>query len=148
MTCDPMSLAIRGAQTEDEAEVVRLWHDCGLVVSYNDPGSDFRFARAGETSDVLVGEDGEGRIVGSAMVGHDGHRGWLYYLSCIPDRRASGIGREMVAAAEAWLRARKVPRMQLMIRSTNTQVVPFYERLGFEVMPRVMMAKFLPEDPA
>ena len=144
MTSDPMLLAIRSALPEDEAEVVRLWHDCGLVVSYNDPGRDFRFARSGDSSDVLVGEDHAGRIIGTAMVGHDGHRGWLYYLACAADRRGTGIGREMVAAAEAWLRARKVAKMQLMIREANTQIVPFYERLGFELMPRVMMAKFLP----
>ncbi len=148
--------AIRPARPEDEAAIVQLWRDCDLVASHNDPGRDFRLARAGSNSEVLVGQDGEGqdgegRIIASVMVGDDGHRGWLYYVACAPDRRGSGIGRRMVAAAEAWLEQRGVAKLQLMIRETNMAVVPFYERLGFEVMPRVLMTKWLPgrgEDPA
>ena len=94
-----MSLKIRNARPEDETAVVALWQACGLVASYNDPAADFRFARAGADSDVLVGEEA-GRIVASVMVGHDGHRGWLYYVASDPVSRGSGVGRRMVEAAE------------------------------------------------
>ncbi|MCW2248198.1 ribosomal protein S18 acetylase RimI-like enzyme [Azospirillum fermentarium] len=138
-----MSLTIRNATAEDEAALVALWRDCHLLTSYNDPVADFRFARGGACSDVLVGVDAAGAIVGSVMVGHDGHRGWLYYVAATPGARGTGIGRGMVQAAEAWLRQRGVPKAQLMVRETNTAVVAFYERLGFEVTPRVLMGKWL-----
>ncbi|MBV8538608.1 MAG: GNAT family acetyltransferase [Alphaproteobacteria bacterium] len=138
-----MPLAIRPAVPEDEAEVIELWRACDLVVSYNDPAADFRFARAGACSDVLVGEDEKGRISGSVMVGHDGHRGWLYYVASSPATRGSGIGRQMVKAAEEWLRQKGVLKAQLMVRETNTEVVSFYERLGYEIAPRVLMSKWL-----
>lgn len=138
-----MTLTIRSATAEDEAGAVALWHACGLVASYNDPSADFRLARGGECSDVLVGVDAAGAIVGSVMVGHDGHRGWLYYVGTTPGARGTGIGRRMVQAAEAWLRRRGIPKAQLMVRETNTAVVAFYERLGFEVTPRVLMGKWL-----
>ncbi|WP_036289189.1 GNAT family acetyltransferase [Methylosinus sp. PW1] len=138
-----MSLAIRSAALEDEVAVVALWRACGLVVSYNDPAADFRFAKAGSCSDVLVGVDGVGRIGGAVMVGHDGHRGWLYYLASHPDSRGVGFGREMAKAAEDWLRQRGVVKAQLLVRETNTGVVSFYERLGYEVAPRVLMSKWL-----
>ena len=140
-----MRLTIRSALPEDEAGIVALWRACDLVASYNDPAADFRFARAGACSDVLVGVDDAGRIAGSVTVGHDGHRGWLYYVASAPEARGSGVGRQMVQAAEAWLRARGVVKAQLLVRETNTQVVSFYERLGFEVTPRVVMAKWLGE---
>ncbi|MBV9785095.1 MAG: GNAT family acetyltransferase [Acidisphaera sp.] len=138
-----MLLTIRCAVAEDEAGVVALWRACGLVASYNDPAADFRFARAGSCSEVLVGEDAARQISGSVMVGHDGHRGWLYYVASAPHARGSGIGRQMVQAAEEWLRERGVVKAQLLVRETNTQVVAFYERLGFEVTPRVVMGKWL-----
>ena len=53
------------------------------------------------------------------------------------------VGRGLVTAAEAWLRARGIVKVQLLVRETNTQVVAFYERLGFEVAPRVVMSKWL-----
>jgi ribosomal protein S18 acetylase RimI-like enzyme len=140
-----MSLTIRSARPEDEPGVVELWRICDLVASYNDPAADFRFAKAGACSDVLVGEDETGRIIGSVMIGHDGHRGWLYYVAAMPDARGSGIGRQMVQAGEEWLRQRGVVKAQLLVRETNTKVVSFYEHLGYEVAPRVIMGKWLGE---
>ena len=136
-------IAIRSAAAQDEAAVVALWRACGLVVSWNDPAEDFRFARGQDNSDILVGIADGDRIVGSVMVGHDGHRGWLYYLATDPGWRRRGVGRHMVRAAEDWLRERCVPKVQLMVRETNTAVVAFYERLGFETMPRVLMQRWL-----
>jgi ribosomal protein S18 acetylase RimI-like enzyme len=138
-----MLLTIRSAAAEDEQAVIALWRVCDLVASYNDPAVDFAFARAGACSDVLVGEDDSGRIKGSVMVGHDGHRGWLYYVASDPDSRGAGIGRQMVTAAEDWLRERGVAKAQLLVRETNTKVVSFYQHLGFEVAPRTIMGKWL-----
>jgi ribosomal protein S18 acetylase RimI-like enzyme len=137
-----MSLAIRSATLEDEAVVVSLWRACGLVVPHNDPSADFRFAKAGPSSDVLVGED-SGAIVAGVMVGHDGHRGWLYYVAVNPTSRRRGLGREIAGAAEGWLRDRGVVKVQLMVRETNAEVAKFYEHLGFEKTPRLVMGKWL-----
>jgi ribosomal protein S18 acetylase RimI-like enzyme len=133
---------IRPARAEDEAAVVALWQACGLVAPHNDPAADFRFALAGPACAILLARR-DARIVGSVMVGHDGHRGWLYYVAAAPDVRGTGIGRAMVEAGEQWLRARGVPKVQLMVRPSNPAVVPFYERLGYEDMPRVLMSKWL-----
>jgi ribosomal protein S18 acetylase RimI-like enzyme len=138
-----MRLTVRPAAPEDESSVVALWRSCDLVTSYNDPAADFRFARAGACSDILVGEDDTGRISGAVMVGHDGHRGWLYYVASDPRSRGGGIGRQMVQAAEAWLQQRGVVKVQLMVRETNTAVASFYEHMGFEVTPRIVMSKWL-----
>lgn len=138
-----MATTTRSATPEDEAAVVALWRACDLVASYNDPGADFRFAMAGPTSAVLVAAEPEGRICGTVMVGHDGHRGWLYYVAAEPGHRRQGIGRTMVEAGEQWLRDRDVAKVQLMVRESNTAVVPFYERLGYEDTPRILMSKWL-----
>lgn len=136
-------MQVRRACLEDEAAVIGLWRACELVVDYNDPGEDFRFAMGGLCSAVLLCEDEIGAVTGTVMVGHDGHRGWIYYLAADPDKQGTGIGRRLVEAAEQWLRDRGVRKVQLMIRETNTKVVQFYERLGFETTPRVVMAKWL-----
>jgi ribosomal protein S18 acetylase RimI-like enzyme len=104
---------------------------------------DFRFARAKPNSDILAGVSPEGRIVGSVMAGHDGHRGWLYYVATAPDCHLQGIGRQMVEAGEEWLGDRKVVKVMLLVRETNTQVIDFYTHIGFEAIPRVVMQKWL-----
>jgi ribosomal protein S18 acetylase RimI-like enzyme len=142
-----MRLTIRSAVPEDEPSVVSLWRACGLVTSYNNPGADFRFAKAGACSDVLVGIDESGAIGASVMVGHDGHRGWLYYVAADPRSRGAGFGRQIVEAGEAWLRQRGVVKVQLLVRETNAKVISFYEHLGFEIEPRTIMAKWLGDPP-
>ena len=138
-------LSIRAARAEDEAAIVALWNACGLVVSHNDPHADFRFARAGVASDVLVAEDQGGLVVGSIMIGHDGHRGWLYYLAADPAMRLCGIGGALIRAAEDWLRKHGVRKTQLLVRQSNAGVLKFYERLGFEQSTVVVMQRWIDE---
>jgi ribosomal protein S18 acetylase RimI-like enzyme len=134
-------MKIRSAIPEDEADIVSLWRACGLTVPYNDPAKDFRFALGKPASDVLVAEDGA--ILGSVMVGHDGHRGWIYYLAVAPARQRQGLGRALVTAAEQWLSQRGIAKLNLMVREHNHAVAAFYEKLGFEIMPRINMQKWL-----
>lgn len=121
--------------------VVGLWNACGLIAPPNDARCDFRFARDKPGSDVLVGVLCDGTIVGTVMVGHDGHRGWLYYVAVLPEAQRQGVGRAMVEAAERWLAIRDVEKAHLLVRDTNLAVVAFYERLGFTTAPRVLMQK-------
>jgi GNAT superfamily N-acetyltransferase len=99
-------MSIRVAGEIDAAAVVALWRSCELVVSHNDPSSDFREAVSGPCSDVLLNENELGQLDGTVMVGYDGHRGWLYYVAAAPHAQGKGIGRKMVEAAEQWLRDR------------------------------------------
>ena len=66
-----------------------------------------------------------------------------YNVASTPHSRGTGIGRQMVQAAEEWLRQRGVVKAQLLVREPNTRVVSFYEHLGYEVAPRVVMGKWL-----
>ena len=117
-------------ETEVEAAVA-LWEACGLTRPWNDPRADARLALAGETSTILAMRE-DGRLVATAMVGADGHRGWVYYLAVDPARRGARLGEAMMRAAEAWVRARGMPKLQLMVRSDNAAVVAFYKAIGYE----------------
>ena len=132
------------ATREDVAAVVALWQACGLTRPWNDPQADFARAVDGATSALLVLREGEA-IVGSAMVGSDGHRGWIYYLAVAPERRRAGHGRALMRAAEAWLRAHDLPKAQLMVREGNEVALAFYASLGFEPQKVVTLGKFLGE---
>ena len=109
---------------------------------WNDPAADIALARAGDNSDILVGRAGEA-IAASVLVGHDGHRGWVYYVAVDPDRQRCNFGGLIMAAAEDWLRARGIEKLQLMVRPDNTAVNAFYESLGFGQQKRVIYAKWL-----
>jgi hypothetical protein len=74
------------------------------------------------------------------MVGTDGHRGWVYYLAVDPDQRGRRHGEAMMRAAEAWVQARGMPKLQLMVRSGNSAVVGFYKAIGYDVEEVTVMS--------
>src|SRR5690349_15654689 len=120
---------ITEAVAADMESVVSLWEQCGLTRPWNDPRADFSLAMTSKDSSVFVGREA-GRVIASVVVGFDGHRGWVYYLAVEPTRRRSGCGRKMMEAAETWLRGRKAPKLNLMVRAENAAAVAFYETLG------------------
>jgi GNAT superfamily N-acetyltransferase len=92
--------------------------------------TDIEFARRGPHSTILVAISA-GHVVATAMVGEDGHRGWVYYVATKPQRQRTGLGRQIMAAAEAWLTNRGVWKVQLLIRDGNEKVKRFCERQGY-----------------
>jgi ribosomal protein S18 acetylase RimI-like enzyme len=134
--------AIRIFEPHDEPLVVRLWQDCNLTIPANDPHRDIalKLARQPELFFVATIQD---RVVGTVMVGYDGHRGWINYLAVAPNERRKGIGRELMRHAEASLRKLHCPKMNLQVRAGNQSVVAFYKAIGFDVEERVSMGKRL-----
>ncbi|HEY1825160.1 MAG TPA: GNAT family acetyltransferase [Acidimicrobiales bacterium] len=131
---------------DDQARTIDLWSRAGLVRPWNDPEEDFRQALGTPTS-TLLGVFCEHELVGSMMVGFDGHRGWLYYAAVDPAARRRGVASGLVRAGEAWLVERGVRKVQLMVRSGNDDALEFYDAIGYERGDVTLMQKWL-IDPA
>ena len=136
------TLSIAPIEDADVAAVIALWQRCGLTRPWNDPAADIALARRGPNSTVLTGRDG-GAIAATAMVGHDGHRGWVYYVAVDPDRRANGHGRAIMNAAEEWLRQAGIPKLQLLVRRDNAKAGAFYQSIGYEEADTIVFAKWI-----
>lgn len=145
MTLQP-PLTVRPIQDSEEDGVIALWEKTGLTRAYNNPQRDMDLARGGAASEILVGL-ASGVLIASVMVGHDGHRGTVYYLSVDPDAQGSGHGRAMMDGAAHWLKERGVWKLNLMVRASNEHVHGFYEALGFETQPRTVFTRWLEEPP-
>jgi ribosomal protein S18 acetylase RimI-like enzyme len=142
VTTTVQTLSIATIDDADVAEVAALWQTCGLTRPWNDPAADIALARRGSNATVLIGRDG-GLIVATVLAGHDGHRGWVYYLAVDPDHRHKGYGRVMMDAAEHWLRERGIEKLQLLVRPDNKSVKDFYQSLGYSEQERIIYAKWL-----
>ena len=136
------TLSIAPIEDADVAAVVALWQRCDLTRPWNDPAADIALARRGPNSAILIGRDGDA-IVATVMVGHEGHRGWVYYVAVDPDHQGKGHGRAIMAAAEDWLRQAGMAKVQLLVRPDNTKVQAFYQSLDYDEQERVIFAKWL-----
>ncbi|MFS0733366.1 GNAT family acetyltransferase [Microbacterium sp. 1P10UB] len=122
---------IRAFAVRDTESVIDLWQETGLTRSWNNPHLDIRRKLSVQPELFLVAEDG-GDIVGSVMAGYDGHRGWIYYLASSPQRRGEGIARDLLAHVEELLLEMGCPKVQLMVRPGNEDVLGLYDKLGYE----------------
>lgn len=121
---------IRRYQDADEAAVVRLWKECDLVRPWNDPHKDIQRKLTVQPELFLVGLM-DGSVIATVMAGFDGHRGWVNYLAVAERYRRRGLGRALMDRVEALLKDVGCPKLNMQIRSTNTAVLAFYERLGY-----------------
>jgi ribosomal protein S18 acetylase RimI-like enzyme len=138
-------MEIRPFAMADEAAVVALWQRCGLTRPWNDPHKDIRRKVRVRPEWFLVGVC-DGAVVGTCMLGYDGHRGWIYYLGVDPAHRRRGCGRALLEEAERLLRAEGCPKINLQVRATNAEAVAFYRSVGFILDDVVSMGKRLEED--
>jgi ribosomal protein S18 acetylase RimI-like enzyme len=123
-------LKIRSYHAADQSAVIDLWHRCNLVVPQNDPQKDTEMKTKVRDDLFFVGTI-DSRIVATLMAGYDGHRGWIYYLAVDPDFQRRGFGRRVMESAEAALRKRGCPKINLQVRTSNRAVIAFYEHLGY-----------------
>jgi len=138
-------MALRAFRPADEPAVVALWRACGLTRPWNDPHKDIARKLTQQPELFLVGTLAD-EIDAKAMVGFDGHGGWVYYVAVAPEHQGGGFGRRIMAAAERLLRERGCPKVNLLVRTSNTGVIEFYRRLGYAPDDAVSLGKRLIPD--
>jgi ribosomal protein S18 acetylase RimI-like enzyme len=116
-----------------------------LTRPWNDPYRDIERKLATDAANLLVLED-NGELIGSAMVGYDGHRGWINFLAVDASRRRQGLGRLLMAEAEHKLRERGCPKINLQVRTSNRSAIEFYRRIGYAVDDCVSLGRRLEHD--
>jgi ribosomal protein S18 acetylase RimI-like enzyme len=88
----------------------------------------------------------DGAVVATAMGGYDGHRGWVNYLAVAAGLRRRGWGRLLMDRVEAQLKKMGCPKLNIQVRSSNAEVLAFYERLGYRQDETVSLGKRLISD--
>lgn len=138
-------MIVRSFREEDRQAVVALWEQSGLIVPWNDPAADIDRKLSVQPELFVVGTE-SGRLIGTAMGGYDGHRGWIYYLAIEPGSRGRGWGRRLVEAVSERLQRKGCVKVNIMVRAANRQVADFYRRLGFKTDEVICLGKRLADD--
>ena len=134
-------LHIRPCTTRDRAAVIALWETVFPDdPPHNAPAKVFDAKLAMDDGMLFVATDADAEsVIGTAMAGYAGHRGWLYTVAVSPGNRRRGVGTALVRHAVAALRTAGCIKVNLQIRSSNLAVRGFYESLGFAAEERLSM---------
>jgi ribosomal protein S18 acetylase RimI-like enzyme len=129
------ALHIRAVTPADTEAVLALWQV--VFPEYGDASNPQRMPAASVARKLAFGDglfwaaELEGRLVGTAMAGYDGHRGWLYSVGVHPDARGGGIGRSLVHEAERTLAAVGCPKVNLQVFAANADARAFWRSVGY-----------------
>jgi ribosomal protein S18 acetylase RimI-like enzyme len=130
----------------DRQQVISLWRAVfGYETAHNEPSLAIAKKLNAKDNLFFVAED-KGALVGTAMAGYDGHRGWLYAIAVHPDHRRGGLGSRLVHHAEQALISVGCMKVNLQLLATNEPTATFYQSLGYVVEPRISMGKVFQEN--
>lgn len=129
-------VTIRDASDRDAAALADLMTQLGYPTSANQMLERLRPLLAHEDYATLVAES-EGAVVGMAGVctglhyARDGSYGRIVALVVDERHRGRGVGKALVAHAEAWIRSRSGESVIVNTRATRADAHRFYRGLGF-----------------
>lgn len=122
-------------------QVITLWNAVfGYESAHDEPSLDIDKKVAADDRLFFVVTIGN-QVIGTIMVGYDGHRGWLYAVTVHPEHRKQGIGSQLVAHAERALTDRGCMKINLQMVAGNESVAAFYASFGCAVEQRLSMGK-------
>ena len=135
-------MKIRKFQDSDKAALIDLWQTVFPDDPPHNKPSSVIDAKL-KVDDLIFIAQSEGELVGACMAGYDGHRGWLYAVAVAPAHRRKSVGKLIVQHTLQSLKELGCMKVNLQIRSTNTEVAAFYQSLGFTVEDRLSMGAFI-----
>ncbi len=125
----PPPVVIREYRSGDGDRLRALWAAADFTAVGDDDASLRAFAQRNPGTFLVALQGGE--VVGSALGGWDGRRGWIYHVTTAQRLRRSGLGRRLVRQIEDVLRARGCRKVNVIVRDGNTDGTRFWEAMGY-----------------
>jgi ribosomal protein S18 acetylase RimI-like enzyme len=136
-------ISIRNYRSDDRDDVLALW---GLAFAGDPPRNEPSLVidrKQREKDELFFVGIHEGRVVATVLAGFDGVRGWVYHLAVTPKLRRRGLAGRLMDHAEEELLSRGCPKLNLQVRTSNAEVVAFYEGRGYAVDQVISLGKVL-----
>jgi GNAT superfamily N-acetyltransferase len=130
-------IRIRVASDEDVPALARLINAAFVVEQAVFDGNrvDELGVRAYMSGGTFLLAEDSGDMAGCVYVETRNERSYLGLLSVRPARQGTGLGRQLLAAAERFARELGSHFMDLrVISARGEQLLPFYQHLGYEVV--------------
>lgn len=119
----------------DYDRVCALWSDMeGVEICEGDSRDEIaEYLRRNPRLSRVAEANGE--IVGAALCGHDGRRGWIYHLAVAREYRGRRIGKMLLVDCVRGLREAGLKRAIILVAGDNPAGHEFWLRNGWEDIP-------------
>jgi len=131
--------AIRRAGPDDRDAVLKLWQSAGLSGADE---AEWQTLTQGSAARLLVSHEGE-QLAGTAVVAYDGWRAYIYHVAVAPFTRGHGLGKALMAEAEAYLLSQGARRAYVEVNEANTAGLALCTVSGYEPEGEIALVKEL-----
>jgi len=132
----------------DYDQVIVLWNAVeGMGMSDADSRDGIgKFLR--RNPDMSCVAERAGAIIGAALCGHDGRRGFIYHLAVDRAYRRHGVGRGIIECCLTQLRAQGLGKCHIVVYADNREGKKFWRKTGWELREDLnLMSKILLRPP-
>lgn len=137
----PADWQIRAMTIADYDGVFALWRAAeGLGLGESDEREAIGAYLDRNPEMSFVALSGE-QIVGAVLCGHDGRRGYLHHLAVTPPWRHRGIGRALVEASLARVKAAGLPKCNLFLFGHNATGRAFWLKHGWSAREDLVLVQ-------
>ncbi|MGD2155652.1 MAG: GNAT family N-acetyltransferase [Anaerolineales bacterium] len=134
-----MGIEIESMTIQDYDEVYDLWKNSeGIGLSDADSRDGITNFLERNPDLSFVARDG-GQLVGAALCGHDGRRGYIHHLAVAKSHRRQGIGRSLVGRCMFALMRIGIPKCHLFVFGDNEEAIEFWQKVGWTERVELMM---------
>ncbi len=119
---------MRALVASDGASALAFWKTIpGMGLSEADePGELARFW--GRNPRLSFGAFDGSQLVGTALAGHDGRRGFLYHVAVDATHRGQGLSQMLVDACLLGLKASGISKVHLFVLADNAEGLTYWAR--------------------
>jgi ribosomal protein S18 acetylase RimI-like enzyme len=137
-----MQITYRIATIDDYDQMMKLWSSSGGVgLSKTDSKENITRYMARNPGLSFVAFDAD-QLIGAALCGHDGRRGFIHHLAVMETYRHQGIGGALANKCLDALKADGIDKCHLFVFAINFEAQAFWKEIGWthrtdlEVMSR------------
>lgn len=128
----PAGITVREFRLDDYEGAIALWNQVdGVEICEGDSKNEIAEYLKRNPGLSRVAE-ANGQIIGVALCGHDGRRGWIYHLAVTPAYRRQKTGKLLVDDCVRGLRETGLKRAIILVAGDNPAGREFWLRNGWE----------------
>lgn len=128
----------RLASLMDFNELYLFWEKAGLqLYSKDDEFHRYKYMLHLNPELCILLTNDKDEIIGSILGAFDGRTASVHRLAISPTLQKQGLGKSLLQVLERTLKEKGIKKLSAQIHISNTQVLPFYEKLGFQEMTYV-----------
>ena len=141
-----MEIELREMTIGDYQDVYTLWKNCEeLELSDSDSKEGIRRFLERNSGLSFIALDGD-QLVGAALCGHDGRRGYIHHLAVKNSHRHMGIGKSLVNRCMFALMRIGISKCHLFVFEDNEGAIEFWKKLGWTKRVELdMMSQYVRE---